>query len=97
MTKNFISVNSVFKKLDALTKNFLGTTEDLENTPSLAILKKERPGNYNPYMTTLKMQRKLYCAKIVIRTMQKYVHAKKLNDQLQNQKKVRQATFDESD
>jgi hypothetical protein len=29
--------------------------------------------------------------------MQKYVHAKKLNDQLQKQKKVRQATFDESD
>lgn len=56
--------------LDALTKNFLGTSAD---TGDLGDIKKgpERK-NYNPISSTLKRQREIVCAKIVQRTWRAY-------------------------
>ncbi|CAF0790592.1 unnamed protein product [Brachionus calyciflorus] len=61
--------------LDALTKNFLGTTEDI--VIPLEIVKKDRPNGYKPMTTTLKLQRENYCAKTVTEAFKRYVRHKK--------------------
>jgi hypothetical protein len=81
--------------LDALTKNFLGTTEDIEQVVPLETLKKDRPNNYKPVTTTLKLQRKKYCSKIVAEAFKKYVAYKKLK-RLESRLTIK-ATFEEFD
>ena len=39
---------------------------------SLKFLKKERPNNYRPYTTTLVLQRKNFCAKIITRSIREF-------------------------
>ena len=80
---------------DALTKNFLGTTEEVEKTSSLAIMKKERPKNYNPYTTTLEMQRRNYYAKILVQKIREYINAKHKSQQ--KRRSLQKATFDDEE
>ena len=39
---------------------------------SLTFLKKERPSNYRPYTTTLVLQRKHFCAKVITRSIREF-------------------------
>lgn len=79
--------------LDALTKNFLGTSDEIEQVVPLEILKKDRPHGYKPITTTLKLQRENYCAKIVTKTIRKYADIRK--KQKQDQKVLKIATIDD--
>jgi hypothetical protein len=63
--------------LDALTKNFLGTSNEIEQSVNIETIKNDRPSNYKPKTTTLELQRKNYCAKIITRAMEKYTKHKK--------------------
>ena len=80
--------------LDALTKNFLGTGEDIEQAVPLEDLKKGKPSNYEPVATTLKRQREDFCARRItryLRTVIKKKHEKNIKQQL-----ATRATFDSS-
>lgn len=80
--------------LDALTKNFLGTGEGVEQVVPLEDLKKGKPSIYEPVTTTLKKQREEYCARRVtwfIRDIIKKKHEKNIKQQL-----AQRATFDSS-
>ena len=89
--KNSILIIIFFK--DALTKNFLGTSEEIEQTASLTSLKKERPSNYRPYTTTLIIQRKNYCAKVITRSVREF----SLKMKAEKIRLKRKATFDDDD
>ena len=80
---------------DALTKNFLGTSEEIEQTPTFNILKKERPNNYKPCTTTIEIQRKNFYAKVITKALRKYVLQKRASRE-QN-KSVKKACFDDED
>jgi voltage-gated sodium channel type II alpha len=63
--------------LDALTKNFLGADEELDENIANQVGKKERPRNYQPITTTMQRQRQEMCARIIVRTMRRYIAEKK--------------------
>ncbi|RMZ93884.1 sodium channel para isoform X6 [Brachionus plicatilis] len=63
--------------LDALTKNYLGTPQEIQNAIPLNILKKDRPNGYKPITTTLKVQREKHCAKIVAQVLKNHLHDRK--------------------
>lgn len=63
--------------LDALTKNYLGTPQEIHQAIPLNILKKDRPNGYKPITTTLKLQREKYCAKIIIKVLKNYLIERK--------------------
>lgn len=79
--------------LDALTKNFLGTSGEIEQAVPLEILQKDRPKEYIPKTTTLKLQREHFCAKIITKVMRNYANEKK---RLRiEQKRFEKATLEE--
>ena len=59
--------------LDALTKNFLGTSDGVDAVVPLEDLKKGKPSNYEPIGTTLQLQREAYCAVKITRTLRRYL------------------------
>ena len=63
--------------LDALTKNFLGSTDDVEQVVPVEILKKGMPNFYEPITTTLKLQRENYAATVLTRAIKNYLKVKK--------------------
>lgn len=80
--------------LDALTKNFLGTTEDSEqNTKFFFISKKGTNNNYKPYTTTLIMQRKQHCSRTITKALRRF----KLKKQCDARNTIKKATIDEFD
>ena len=79
---------------DALTKNFLSKNSKEIDTPfSLNITQKARPTNYKPQTTTLMMQRKVYCAQLIVRALRKY--KEKTRKRLGEMKYCYLASFDE--
>ena len=66
--------------LDALTKNFLGTTNDTGDIGDVGGVKK-RP-NYFPVSSTLQRQREITCAKVMQRAWRKYRENAGLTDHL---------------
>lgn len=58
--------------LDALTKNFLGTSDDVEQV-ALEELKKGKPNEYEPIATTLQIQRQNYAAFTITRGFRSYI------------------------
>jgi hypothetical protein len=65
-----------------LTKKILGKNssneiDDPKIVFKLGIIKKARPNNYKPYTTTIMMQRKLFCAKIIYRAIKRHIAKKK--------------------
>ena len=66
--------------LDALTKNFLGTTSDTGDIGDVGVVKK-RP-NYFPASTTLQRQREIFCAKVIQRAWRKHRQGMGLTDPL---------------
>lgn len=64
--------------LDALTKNFLGTGNEIEQAVPLEVLKKDRPNSYKPVTSTLKLQRQIYCANLIKAWFRKMIVQKKL-------------------
>lgn len=66
--------------LDALTKNFLGTTDKVDQSVPLETIKKDRPTGYMPVTSTLKLQRENFCAKVITRALRRYVkHLRKVS------------------
>ena len=63
--------------LDALTKNFLGTSGEIEQDIPMEVIKKDRPSGYTPKSTALKLQRENYCAKIITKAVRKYAAIQK--------------------
>jgi len=63
--------------LDALTKNFLGTSNEIDQTVPVEIVKKDRPKSYKPKTSTLKIPREKYCARIITKALRKHVDQKK--------------------
>ena len=61
--------------LDALTKNFLGTSGEIEKIP-LENIKKHRPRDYMPITSTFNYQRENICSKIITRAIKKYIKVK---------------------
>ncbi len=59
--------------LDALTKNFLGTNETIEQAVPLEDLKKGKPHNYEPIGTTLQLQHQQYSALKITRGFRNYL------------------------
>ena len=76
-----------------MTKNFLGTSDDIGQTETLNMLKKERPSSYKPYTTTLIEQRKSYCSKVISGAIKNYIHKKKMMQA--SNKPIKIATFDD--
>ncbi len=65
--------------LDALTKNYLGTSEGIElSVPELEKIRKERPSNYRPKTTTIKLERENYCAKVITKALREYCRKRKI-------------------
>lgn len=62
--------------LDALTKNFLGTDSLLDRDTPLEIAK-DRPHNYKPITSTLKLARENFASRIITKAIRKYVTEKK--------------------
>ena len=84
---------------DALTKNFLGKSgsneiDDPKIVFKLGIIKKARPNNYKPYTTTIMMQRKIFCAKVIARAIKAHLASKKKHNN-EAKKNCHLATFDE--
>ncbi|CAH1792816.1 unnamed protein product [Owenia fusiformis] len=71
--------------LDALTKNFLGTTDagDVEDT----IVKKRK--NYEPVSSTLHRQREIVCAKIIQKAYRKYRQDHPFNEKVLEERKLK--------
>lgn len=63
--------------LDALTKNYLGTPQEIQQLTPFNILKKNKPSGYKPITTTLKLQREKYCGKIVAQALKNNLIQKK--------------------
>lgn len=59
--------------LDALTKNFLGTSDGVDAAVPLEDLKKGKPSNYEPIGTTLQLQREAYCAMKITSSLRRYL------------------------
>ena len=59
------------------------------------MLKKERPSNYKPYTTTLEIQRKNYCSRVITNAIRRYISIKKYQRQLNPA--YTKATFDDMD
>ena len=72
--KNLIHCSDI---LDALTKNFLGTSNEIEQSINTETIKNDRPATYKPKTNTIEFQRKNYCAKIITRAIKKYTKNKK--------------------
>ena len=80
--------------LDALTKNFLGTSDSIEQAVPLEDLKKGKPNNYEPWGTTLQLQREHYSSKMIqrgFRQMLSKIKEKKEQDKIEQ---GRQASCD---
>jgi voltage-gated sodium channel type II alpha len=63
--------------LDALTKNFLNADEEIDEDIANRVAKQERPRNYNPKTTTKERQRQDVCARIIVRSLKRYIEMKK--------------------
>jgi hypothetical protein len=67
--------------LDGLTKNYLGADEEADAEPAAVeiddINKKERPKSYNPVSSTMQKQREDYCAKIITKSLRRYIEVSK--------------------
>lgn len=68
--------------LDALTKAFLGASEDVE---PIVEEKKERPASYKPVTTTLKLQREDMCARLITQYIRQY--AKQCKERKESQQR----------
>jgi hypothetical protein len=82
--------------LDALTKNYLGTSEGIElSVPELEKIKRERPSNYRPRTTTIKLERENYCSKVITRSIRNYCNKKK-SIEIENKQIIR-AVFEDDE
>jgi hypothetical protein len=82
--------------LDALTKNYLGTSEGIElSVPELEKIRRERPSNYRPRTTTIKLERENYCSKVITRSIRNYCKKKKMLE-MEN-KQISKAIFEDDE
>jgi hypothetical protein len=84
--------------LDALTKNFLGTSDiaQLAETSDMDTIKNERPNSYKPMKTTLEFQRENYCARLVSRNFRRLIAKREAQSRLDRMLiKVRIEEFDD--
>ncbi len=80
--------------LDALTKNFLGTSDDqIDQVVPIGIIKKNRPHAYKPSTTTLDLARENHCAIVIQKSMRNYLI--KIKKERLERKLMEKVTIDE--